>query len=122
MKNVKSDEQTLYSAILQLKTVPECVSFFHDLCTPAEIKAMTERFKIAQLLSDRQWSYREIHEKTGVSLATIGRVARFLSQETYQGYRTVLDRLRSNAKSKGIHRDSNIESNIESKIENNTEN
>ena len=36
--------------------------------------------------------YRRIHELTGVSVTTIGRVARFLSGGN-GGYRTVLERL-----------------------------
>ena len=87
-------ENALYQAILRLKTVEECESFFHDLCTPAELSAMSERFRVAELLDQKALSYREIHDKTGVSLATIGRVARFLTQEAYQGYRLVLDRLK----------------------------
>lgn len=87
------NEKSLYHAILALNTVEECTAFFHDLCTPAEITAITERWRVAALLDQHKLSYREIHEKTGVSLATIGRVARFLSQEAYQGYRLILDRL-----------------------------
>jgi len=88
----KSDNE-LYHAILALKTTEECSAFFCDLCTPAELSAITERWRVAKLLDEKKLSYRAIHEKTGVSLATIGRVARFLSQETYQGYRLILDRL-----------------------------
>ena len=87
--------KSLYEAVLKLETEVECHSFFHDLCTPSELNAMGERWRTAQLLNDGQLSYRAIHEKTGVSLATIGRVARFLSQETYHGYRLILDRLKS---------------------------
>jgi len=87
-------ESALYQAILQLKTTEECASFFQDLCTPAELSAMSERWRVAQLLDQKELSYREIHDKTGVSLATIGRVARFLTQEAYQGYRLVLDRVK----------------------------
>jgi TrpR-related protein YerC/YecD len=88
------EKNTLYTAILQLKTTEECASFLRDLCTPSEIAAMSDRFRVARLLDQHTLSYREIHQKTGVSLATIGRVARFLSQETYHGYRLVLDRLK----------------------------
>ncbi len=90
---MQTPELALYQAILQLNTPEECTSFFHDLCTPTEITAMSERWKVAQLLNSQTLSYRAIHEKTGISLATIGRVARFLSQEAYQGYRLILDRL-----------------------------
>lgn len=90
---MQKSEFSLYEAILQLKTPEECAAFFHDLCTPAEITAMSERWRVAQLLDQYRLSYREIHDKTGISLATIGRVARFLTQEAYQGYRLVLDRI-----------------------------
>ncbi len=85
---------TLYEAVLQLKSPKECEAFLQDLCTPAEINAMQERWRVAQLLDSRTLSYRDIHEQTGVSLATISRVARFLMQEAYQGYRLILDRIR----------------------------
>lgn len=87
-------EISLYQAILQLKTTDECAAFFHDLCTPAEMKAMNERWRVAQLLDHQKLSYREIQEKTSISLATIVRVARFLTHESYQGYRLVLERLK----------------------------
>lgn len=88
-------ETELYQAILKLKSIEECQAFIHDLCTPQEIKAMADRFHVAKILDEEQLSYREIHHKTGISLVTIGRVARFLSQEAYQGYRLILDRLKS---------------------------
>lgn len=88
----KLEFNTLYHAILALQSLEECTAFFQDLCTPAEIAAMKERWRVAQLLDQKMLSYREIHQETGVSLATIGRVARFLTQETYQGYRLILDR------------------------------
>lgn len=90
-----SEASALYKAILQLKTINECEAFFRDLCTPSEIIALSERFRVAQLLDQKKLSYREIHQQTGVSIATIGRVARFLSQEAYQGYRLILDRLKT---------------------------
>ncbi len=36
--------------------------------------------------------YREIHDRTGVSVTTIGRVARFLA-DGFGGYQRVADRL-----------------------------
>lgn len=96
MGSQRSEAETaLYQALMHLKTVEEYAAFFHDLCTPAEITAMSERWRVAQLLDQQQMSYRDIHGKTGISLATIGRVARFLTQEAYQGYRLVLDRLKN---------------------------
>lgn len=62
-----------------------------DLCTPAEIRTMAERWHVARLLDGTDLSYREIHDATGVSTTTIVRVARFLRQEPHHGYRRALD-------------------------------
>lgn len=59
-------------------------SFLHDLCTPAELEAMADRWAVVPLLLKGQ-SYRDIHEQTGVSVTTIGRVARCLAEG--RGYR-----------------------------------
>ena len=63
-----------------------------DLCTPAEVRSLAERWQVARLLDAGQLTYREIHEATGVSTTTIVRVARFLRQEDNRGYRLLLDR------------------------------
>ncbi len=68
--------------------------FLVDLCTPAELRALSERWAVAKLLDEGELSYRDIREKTGVSTTTIGRVARFLKDEPHQGYRIILDRLK----------------------------
>jgi TrpR-related protein YerC/YecD len=64
-----------------------------DLCTPAEIRTLAERWHVARLLDGTDLSYREIQEATGVSTTTIVRVARFLRQEPHQGYRRALEAL-----------------------------
>jgi TrpR-related protein YerC/YecD len=83
----------LCNAFLQLKTPQEVHLFLKDICTPAEVKSMQERLEVAKLLMDDFLSYREIHELTRVSIATITRVARFLLHETHNGYKVVLKRL-----------------------------
>lgn len=80
----------LSDAILRLKTKNEVDSFLTDLCTPYEIRAFKERWKVCQLLAVEELSYRDIHKITGASLTTIGRVARFLRDESYGGYRNLL--------------------------------
>ena len=84
-------ERALCAAILHLKSVEECRSFFRDLCTPAELQAMADRWAVVELL-ERGLPYREIHKQTGVSVTTIGRVARFVSTGS-GGYRVVTARL-----------------------------
>ena len=70
-------EASLYSALLTLRSETELQAFFHDLCTPAELEAMGDRWRVVpQLLQGLP--YREIHERTLVSVTTIGRVARTL--------------------------------------------
>lgn len=64
-----------------------------DLCTPAEIRTLAERWHVARLLDGTDMTYRDIHDATGVSTTTIVRVARFLKQERHQGYRAALDTL-----------------------------
>jgi TrpR-related protein YerC/YecD len=72
----------------------ECRSFFRDLCTPAELQAMADRWAVVELL-ERGLPYREIHKQTGVSVTTIGRVARYLMAGN-GGYRVVTERLKLN--------------------------
>lgn len=80
----------LFSALATLRNAAECQSFFEDLCTPAEIRSMADRFRVAKLLK-AGLPYRLISEKTGVSTATITRVARAMTYGT-KGYSTVLGR------------------------------
>lgn len=87
---LKSAAQSLCEAIASLANAEEAERFLEDLCTPAEIEAMVDRWRVAQLL-DQGMTYRDISELTEVSVTTIGRVARFLEMGT-GGYRTVLDR------------------------------
>lgn len=64
--------------------------FLVDLCTPAELEALADRWNVVPLL-DQGVPYRTIHEQTGVSVTTIGRVARWLDHGT-GGYRAALHR------------------------------
>ena len=70
-------ERALYQAILTLRSSDECRAFFRDLCTPAELQALADRWAVVELLRESR-PYREIHRLTGVSVTTIGRVARYL--------------------------------------------
>ncbi len=88
---LRSAARSLSEALLSLQTRQEMKQFLEDLCTPAELEAMVDRWRVAQLL-EQGYSYRDIREMTEVSVTTVGRVARFLEQGT-GGYRLVLDRL-----------------------------
>jgi TrpR-related protein YerC/YecD len=85
-------ERALFSAVLTLKSIEECRSFFRDLCTPAELQALADRWAVVGLLQQGV-PYREIHKQTGVSVTTIGRVARYL-QNGNGGYTLAADRMK----------------------------
>lgn len=74
-----------------LKGASEVRAFLEDLCTPAELEAMGDRWRVVPDLL-RGASYREIHERTKVSTTTIGRVARCLELGA-GGYQTAAKRL-----------------------------
>lgn len=84
----------LADALVSLRDRGEARSFLTDLCTPAEVHALAERWYVARLLEEGRLTYRQIHDATGVSTTTIVRVARFLRQESHGGYRRILDRLK----------------------------
>ncbi|MGB3763418.1 MAG: YerC/YecD family TrpR-related protein [Ornithinimicrobium sp.] len=87
-----ADQQSLeeLSTVLAALTEPADVeSFLIDLCTPAELEALADRWVVVPLLAQGV-PYRTIHDQTGVSVTTIGRVARCLEQGT--GYRAALER------------------------------
>lgn len=86
------DEAALLDAFLQVRTREEVRVFLADLCTPSEVRAFVERWKVVRLLEQGK-SYREIAELAGASTTTVTRVSRFLREMPYRGYRLVLDRL-----------------------------
>ena len=69
------DAADLYDAIAAIKTTQEAKKFMLDLCTPAEIQAMADRWRVVEPVIDGK-PYRKIYDETGVSVTTIGRVAR----------------------------------------------
>ena len=87
----KKKTESLYHAILALENLEECMAFFEDLCTGAELRAMEQRYEVARLL-DKGMIYSEILEKTGASSATIIRVNRSLNNGS-EGYHVVFQRL-----------------------------
>ena len=84
----KRNEDALFRAIIGLQDISDCRNFFKDLCTPAELQALVDRWQVVGLLQ-KDLPYRRIHDMTGVSVTTIGRVARFLS-DGYGGYEAAI--------------------------------
>ena len=83
----------LARALAALSKPEDVRAFLEDLCTPAELEALVDRWAVVKHLQDGL-PYRKIHELTGVSVTTIGRVARFLTAGN-GGYQTALKRLES---------------------------
>jgi len=89
-QDIRAAAGSLYRAFFDMANPAQVRRFLLDLCTPAEIEAMVDRWWVALLLSENR-SYREISEITGVSVTTIGRVARFIDMGE-GGYRIALER------------------------------
>ncbi len=83
----------LVEALLVLRNPADLRAMLLDLCTPAELEAMADRWQVVPLLLDGL-PYRDIHELTGVSVTTVGRVARCLSYGA-GGYRKAAEGLQS---------------------------
>ena len=83
----KHQVEEFYKAILSLKTVKECESFFADLCTFKELEQMTQRIVAAKLLLKGD-TYEEVIKKTEISSATLSRVSKCVKYGS--GYKTVL--------------------------------
>lgn len=74
-----ADFRQLARALAALEDPRQVAAFLRDLCTPAELEAMCDRWKVVPLIVAGE-PYRGIHDRTGVSVTTIGRVARTLEQ------------------------------------------
>ncbi len=97
--SIKSNDhntELLYNAVLSLKNMDDCKSFFEDLCTIPEIKAMAQRLTVAKMLHEKR-VYSDIVSETGASTATISRVNRSLLYGN-NGYEKIFERI--DAKSK----------------------
>lgn len=94
----KAARPDLIDAFLSLNGRAEAEAFLSDLCTPSEVRALNERWLVARMLDTGDLSYREIAQEAKSSTATVVRVARFLKDMPYKGYRRVLDRLRGSAR------------------------
>lgn len=84
--------QWLCRALLAMEQIEEMQALLTDLCTPAELEALADRWRVVPYVLEAV-PYREIHDRTAVSVTTIGRVARCLSAGT-GGYQVAVRRLR----------------------------
>lgn len=90
--NWKNKESKKFiQAILALETTVEAERFLRDLMTENEIAEFGKRLQAAEMLSNKI-PYSLIEEKTGLSSATIARVAKWLNGKD-GGYRTILSKI-----------------------------
>ena len=91
-RDASASFRALARALAELDDPKDVAAFLEDLCTPAELEAMGDRWRVVpQLLQGVP--YREIHDRTLVSVTTIGRVARTLERGA-GGYQAAARRLR----------------------------
>lgn len=79
----------LFGLFSQKRSQKETAAIMQDLCTPAELEAMADRLLVLPLIKQGE-SYKKIHEITGVSITTIGRVARHL-HSGHGGYEYLIE-------------------------------
>lgn len=97
IKHMKSnnwcDKSTidLFEAILNLENQDEARRFFRDLLTEEELKEFSNRWKVANLLSQKV-SYSRIEKETGMSTTTIARISKWLN-DGMNGYKLLIGRL-----------------------------
>lgn len=82
--------QTLAEVLASMSDSNDIAALLKDLCTPSELESLADRWRVVPLLTNGV-SYRDIHEQTGVSVTTTGRVARCLAEG--QGYVAALKAL-----------------------------
>ena len=87
-----TETDRFFDAILLLRTKEDCHRFFTDICTIKEIRDMSQRLHVAEML-DNGSNYIEIQSETGSSTTTISRVSKCLSYGM-DGYRLIIDRLK----------------------------
>ena len=91
------DHQKAFTALCDvlahLDNSNEIQQFLRDLCTPAEMQAMADRWRVVDPIKAGT-SYRAIHANTGVSVTTIGRVARYITHGN-GGYNLAYKRMQS---------------------------
>ena len=88
------DMDALFQAILTLKDMDECYSFFSDLLTVQEVGAIARRMQVARMLAEGN-TYESIRRQVPVSSSTITRINTELRYGS-GGYQMVLQRLYPN--------------------------
>jgi len=80
--------KNLATLLSQLDSEGDIQALLQDLCSPSELQALAERLHILPLL-EQGIPYRTIAKDTGMSITTIGRVARCM-REGANGYKSIM--------------------------------
>lgn len=83
--------KSLLETIVRIETSAELKDFLSDLCTPAELESLSDRWEVAKMIDGGQ-NYRDIAEKTKISTTTITRVGRALKYGT-GGYKKAISKI-----------------------------
>ena len=70
-----ADIRSLATTLAAVTDENVMLDFLLDLCTPAELRALSGRWRVVPLLKAGT-PYRDIYDQTGVSVTTVGRIAR----------------------------------------------
>ncbi len=68
-------QEQFFAALAKTTEQEDIKALFEGVCTPKEVKAMSQRFAVAKMLSKGS-VYEKIVKETGASTATISRVNR----------------------------------------------
>lgn len=88
------NKDLLAQAILGLETPQDVFDLLIDLTTEKELEELSNRIRIAQMLSEDK-TFKEIENETHASSATISRVNRCLKHG--KGYKKSLEKLENKA-------------------------
>lgn len=87
----KEEISQLAKAFLLLQNEDSALAFLADICTPNELKALSQRLEVAVRLH-RGENYAKIVKDTGASSTTVSRVNRCLNYGA-GGYREIIPQL-----------------------------
>jgi TrpR-related protein YerC/YecD len=85
---LNNNSKQLFKALSRIGNEKDMANFCRDLMTENEIEALSGRWQVALLLSNGT-PQRDVSIKTGVSIATVTRVNRWLNRGM-GGYRKVI--------------------------------
>ncbi|MFZ2189413.1 MAG: YerC/YecD family TrpR-related protein [Candidatus Magasanikiibacteriota bacterium] len=83
--------KNLSKALATLDNEKDIANFLRDLCTLEELTEISHRWEAVQMINNKK-TYREIAAKTGMSTATVTRIARWLKHGE-GGYKKTLEKL-----------------------------